>query len=82
MSWKIVPAVTEAWWPQPPHSSSTPRTGTRAATATTWAAEAIGPSQPDQVCSAGFLSGEVCFELRQIPWIFFDHACILHIGAT
>ena len=27
MSWKIVPAVTEVWHPQPAHSRSTPRTG-------------------------------------------------------
>src|SRR6516162_6104315 len=27
VSWKIVPAVTEVWQPQPLHSSNTPRTG-------------------------------------------------------
>ena len=53
-----------------------------AVTTTPWAAETIRPSQPGQVRPACFLSAEVRLQLRQIPRVFLDHACILHMGAT
>ena len=52
-----MPAVTEVWRPQSPHSSSTPRTGQRPA-ATARAAKTLRPAKPEQVVTARILSRE------------------------
>jgi hypothetical protein len=81
VSWKIVPAVTDAWWPQggtlEPDAANRPRLPQAAL----WTAEALRPPELRQVRPTRVLGCEPPVELGLIPRIILHGAGHYMLGS-